>query len=98
MNKLQDTGSLAVVEAIDKLEMLYDAALAALRDAISAFIRDGSLPNAAERSKGLFSYPQLSVRWMVNLAIITARVHTGAFPGQGNTAPQSLDPHCSGNI
>ncbi|PVF10360.1 AMP nucleosidase, partial [Yersinia pestis] len=38
MNKLQDTGSLAVVEAIDKLEMLYDAALAALRDAISAFI------------------------------------------------------------
>lgn len=63
MNKLQDTGSLAVVEAIDKLEMLYDAALAALRDAISAFIRDGSLPNAAERSKGLFSYPQLSVRW-----------------------------------
>lgn len=82
MNKLQDTGSLAVVEAIDKLEMLYDAALAALRDAISAFIRDGSLPNAAERSKGYLATHSLVSDGMVNLAIITARVHTGAFPGR----------------
>lgn len=63
MNKQQNIGSLSTAEAINQLEALYETALAALRDAISAFIRDGSLPDADKREKGLFAYPQLSVSW-----------------------------------
>ncbi|AKJ42332.1 AMP nucleosidase [Pragia fontium] len=58
---------LTAAEALDKLDILYDSALAALRDAISCFIRDGSLPDEAARAAGLFTYPQLRVNWDGNL-------------------------------
>lgn len=63
MNQSQATTHLSAVEAIERLETLYEAALSALRDAISAYIRDGALPDVGDRAKGLFSYPQLSVSW-----------------------------------
>ncbi|WP_159566348.1 AMP nucleosidase [Budvicia diplopodorum] len=57
------TRHLTAAEAIDRLEVLYQAALSALRDAISNFIKDGTLPNPQARAEGLFAYPQLSVIW-----------------------------------
>ena len=49
--------------ALDTLEAMYDAAVAALRDAIAAFIENGETPEEARRAKGLFVYPQLEVSW-----------------------------------
>ncbi|CNE59959.1 AMP nucleosidase [Yersinia nurmii] len=63
MKKTQDSVHLTASEALDKLEALYGAALVALREAISDFVREGKLPDAAERAQGLFAYPQLSVSW-----------------------------------
>ncbi|MDI6425789.1 AMP nucleosidase [Cronobacter dublinensis] len=55
--------SLTPDEALDKLEALYDDAVNALRDAIKAFIENGTLPEDARRAAGLFVYPQLRVCW-----------------------------------
>ncbi|NCI15142.1 AMP nucleosidase [Cronobacter muytjensii] len=57
------TTSLTPDEALDKLEALYDDAVNALRDAIKAFIDNGTLPDEARRGEGLFVYPQLRVCW-----------------------------------
>ncbi|KOC87242.1 AMP nucleosidase [Winslowiella iniecta] len=54
---------LTVTEALDKLEAMYDAAVNALRDAITTYIADGSLPAADQRAAGLFVYPQIRVSW-----------------------------------
>ncbi|MBP2167283.1 AMP nucleosidase [Erwinia toletana] len=59
---------LTVNEALDKLESMYDAAVNALRDAITAYIEDGRLPDAALRAGGLFVYPELRVSWQGNAA------------------------------
>lgn len=55
--------SLTVNEALDALESQYNAAVNALRAAVSAFIGHGSLPDKAQRAAGLFVYPQLRVSW-----------------------------------
>lgn len=55
--------SLTVAEALDSLENHYNAAVDALRDAITAFIADGSLPDPTQRAAGLFVYPELRVTW-----------------------------------
>jgi len=55
--------SLTPEQALDQLEALYDQAVNALRDAISLYISDGTLPDSAQRACGLFVYPQLQVSW-----------------------------------
>ncbi len=55
--------SLTPEQALDQLEALYDQAVNALRDAISLYISDGTLPDSAQRASGLFVYPQLQVSW-----------------------------------
>ncbi|NMP29299.1 AMP nucleosidase [Rahnella sp. SAP-1] len=50
-------------QAIDRLEALYQASLAALRDAISLYIKEGTVPDLQARASGLFCYPQLEVSW-----------------------------------
>ena len=52
LNQSQATTHLSAIEAIERLETLYESALAAFRDAISAYIRDGSLPDVGDRAKG----------------------------------------------
>lgn len=63
MKNTKIKSSLSTSEALDELEVLYDNALAALRDAINQFILDGSLPDTKARAEGLFTYPQLCVNW-----------------------------------
>ncbi|NDL61769.1 AMP nucleosidase [Acerihabitans arboris] len=59
-----DSGiNLTASQAIDKLEELYDGAVAALRESIRAFISHGRLPDEQARAKGAFSYPELRVTW-----------------------------------
>ncbi|WP_031520921.1 AMP nucleosidase [Siccibacter colletis] len=50
-------------QAIDKLHECYNAAVTALREAIGAFIENGTLPDETARAQGLFVYPELSVSW-----------------------------------
>lgn len=50
-------------EAIDRLEQLYEASLLALREAISQYIENGTVPDLQARAEGLFAYPQLEVTW-----------------------------------
>ncbi|PWC09745.1 AMP nucleosidase [Brenneria roseae subsp. americana] len=63
---MRNSGSgenLTVTQALDKLEALYDEAVSSLRDAIGEFISNGKLPDAKARAAGLFSYPELCVKW-----------------------------------
>lgn len=48
---------------IIKLKELYQHAVDSLRDAINAYVQEGKLPDIKQRAEGLFSYPQLTVRW-----------------------------------
>jgi len=57
------TTSLTTIQALDKLESLYDDAVAALRSAIGGYINHGELPDPVARSTGIFAYPQLRVSW-----------------------------------
>lgn len=59
-----DTGaSLTAAQALDKLEALYEGAVAALRESIRQFIQTGRLPDPQARLNGAFSYPELRVTW-----------------------------------
>ncbi len=42
---------------------LYEASLLALREAISQYIENGTVPDLQARAEGLFAYPQLEVTW-----------------------------------
>ena len=50
-------------QALEQLETLYTASVAALREAIGRYIEEGALPDAQARAAGLFVYPALSVSW-----------------------------------
>ncbi len=63
MNTSTPGTQLTAAEAVERLEVLYGAAVVALRKAIGEFIIDGSLPDADLRAAGLFTYPELSVSW-----------------------------------
>jgi AMP nucleosidase len=54
---------LSADQALDQLEALYDAAVDALRQAVSDFISHGTLPDEQARAAGLFVYPELRVSW-----------------------------------
>ncbi len=58
-----NAASLTPAQALDKLEQLYQNAVAALREAIARYIETGELPSAQARSAGLFVYPELRVSW-----------------------------------
>ncbi len=50
-------------QALDRLEQLYDAAVARLRDDILAFARGGELPPPGRRADGCYAYPELRLRY-----------------------------------
>ena len=49
--------------ALDRLQALYDDAVANLRRAVKTFLDTGERADAQARAKGLFSYPQLKISW-----------------------------------
>ena len=49
-------------QAVDHLETLYEAAVAAEREALDRFIAGGAPPTAEERAS--FRYPELRLRWV----------------------------------
>jgi len=57
------TDTMTAQAALDRLEYLYTRAIEALRSAIKTFVDSGQRPYPAERSHGLFAYPELRVRW-----------------------------------
>lgn len=98
MNQSSTTTHLSAIEAIERLETLYESALAALRDAISDYIRDGSLPDAGDRARGLFSYPQISVSWDGRLRDLQRTRAYGRFSRTGQysttiTRPALFKPY-----
>ncbi len=63
LTQSQSYDNLSIDEVLDKLELIYQNAILALRCAISDYIHQGTLPDKIEREKGLFSYPELCVYW-----------------------------------
>jgi AMP nucleosidase len=48
---------------LDRLEDLYDAAAANLREALATFVRTGARPDPDARARGLFAYPEIRVTY-----------------------------------
>jgi AMP nucleosidase len=46
---------------VDRLAAIYEESVGNLRDALSAYVRDGTAPGAKARAKGCFAYPELRV-------------------------------------
>ncbi|MBE7217972.1 MAG: AMP nucleosidase [Caulobacteraceae bacterium] len=49
--------------AVDRLAALYAESVAALRDALAAYLRCGARPDLEARANGLFAYPELKIRY-----------------------------------
>jgi AMP nucleosidase len=50
-------------EAVARLAELYGQAAERVRNAVRAFLKDGTIPNAADRAAGAFAYPELQVTY-----------------------------------
>jgi AMP nucleosidase len=48
---------------IDQLAAIYDESVDTLREALSAYIHDGTIPDAGARARGCFAYPELRVEY-----------------------------------
>lgn len=58
------TSSAAAVEsAIDQIKRRYDASVGRLREAVSAYVSKGKVPDPHLRSSGAFNYPELRIRY-----------------------------------
>ena len=57
------TNTMNARAALDRLEILYTAAVTDLRRAVKTFLETGQRPDAEARAEGLFSYPRLRVSW-----------------------------------
>jgi len=58
MNKGFDAGGI-----VDQLAGIYDESVANLRSALAAYISDRTPPDAVDRSKGSFAYPELRISY-----------------------------------
>lgn len=92
------TTPLTALQALDRLEVLYDASVGKLREAIKEFITHGTLPGVQARAQGLFSYPELRVRWKGDQPNPTKARAYGRFTRPGNytttiTRPQLFRPY-----
>ena len=57
------TNTMNAQAALARLETLYTASVADLRQAVKTFLETGERPDAEARAKGLFAYPRLRVSW-----------------------------------
>jgi len=48
---------------VDQLTAIYDESVANLREALAAYVRDGTAPTDKARAKGLFAYPELRIEY-----------------------------------
>ena len=48
---------------VEQLDLLFKASVRRLRDAIEAYIADGTLPDPAWRTDGSFAYPEIHITW-----------------------------------
>jgi AMP nucleosidase len=53
--------NLSTHSVVDQLAAIYEESVANLREALSAYVRDGTAPNPRARAKGCFAYPELRV-------------------------------------
>ncbi|WP_067539361.1 AMP nucleosidase [Nocardia crassostreae] len=63
MPERDTVASLTPDEALDELEVRYDRAVAALREAVAAFVEHRVTPDKAARAAGAFVYPELRISW-----------------------------------
>ncbi|WP_380179073.1 AMP nucleosidase [Kalamiella sp. sgz302252] len=92
MTQLSAPPGLTVDEALDKLNSLYEAAVNALRQAITTYISEGTLPDAASRAAGLFVYPELRVSWQGDAAGHKLSRAFGRFTRPGSYATTITHP------
>lgn len=59
----QKNGALGAPEALDRLEALYNQAVASLREAVRTYLATGEKADPEARAAGLFCYPRLRIRW-----------------------------------
>ena len=82
--------------AVDRLAILYDAATAALRDALSRYLEEGVPPDSAERLR--FRYPELRVSYrasgpMPRINRATAKFQSPGTYGTTVTQPEHFRPY-----
>ncbi len=53
----------AVDSAIDQIKRRYDASVGRLREAVSAYVSKGRIPDPHLRTSGAFNYPELRIRY-----------------------------------
>src|SRR5437870_5957513 len=52
---------------VDRLAVIYDESVANLRNALTVYVRDRTVPNADDRAKGCFAYPELRIDYEAKL-------------------------------
>jgi len=57
------TEKLNAAQAVERLQILFDRSVDALRTALQAYLREGVRPDPDARAQGLFCYPRLTLVW-----------------------------------
>ena len=79
-------------ETINELSRLYEASANNLRNALSQFIEHGTLPDPAERAKGLFAYPELIIKYDPGTQIPQISRSFGKFSETGTFSTTFTQP------
>ena len=77
-------------QAVDRLEHLHFAACTALREALAAFTRSGTLPTPQQRTA--FRYPELRVDWQPSGALRFTRRAWAKFQTPGRHVTTVTQP------
>ncbi len=66
MGMSPDEAAIRAAQYVDELASLYAASVEHLRTALKNYLEDGKLPDAKERLKGAFAYPELKLVYAPN--------------------------------
>jgi AMP nucleosidase len=60
------TEKMNAAQAVERLVVVYDLAVTALRSALLEFLKNGTKPDLMDRANGVFGYPELKLTWLAD--------------------------------
>ena len=77
---------------VEQLDILFKASVRRLRDAIEAYIADGTLPDPEWRTDGSFAYPEIHITWTGGADSAEPQRSFGRFSAPGHYVTSITKP------
>ncbi len=79
-------------QTVDALQALYETSVANLKTALTRFVEDGTPPDAQDRARGAFCYPELVISYAPDTRIPAISRSFGKFSEAGRYATTITQP------